>query len=105
GHGDDAANLALVLERMAGVADRTARFVCAAALVTPGGREATAEGVLDGTLTERPRGSHGFGYDPIFQPLGSALTTAEMPPEHKDAISHRGKAFRAIAEDIVGLLR
>ncbi len=96
-HGDDAANLALVLERMDGVEDRRARFVCVAALVTPDGLEVTATGVLGGTLTLAPRGTNGFGYDPIFQPVGSSLTTAEMTADEKDAISHRGKAFRAIA--------
>lgn len=99
-HGDDAANLALVLERMDGVVDRRARFVCVAALVTPDGREHTAAGTVEGTLTTQPRGDRGFGYDPIFQPLGSALTTAEMSAEEKDSISHRGRAFRAIAEAV-----
>ena len=96
-HGDDAANLALVLTRMDGVANRSAQFVCVAAFVTPDGQEATAEGVLHGTLTTQPRGSEGFGYDPIFVPDGEQRTTAQMQPDEKDAISHRGKAFRAIA--------
>lgn len=96
-HGDDEANLALVLERMDGVADRAARFVCAAALVAPDGREWVEERSVEGVLTTAPRGDGGFGYDPIFVPLGDARTTAEMPPDEKDAISHRGKAFRAIA--------
>ena len=95
-HGDDGANLRIVLERMRGVADRTARFVCVAALVTPDGREWTTEGVLEGTLTDAPRGTGGFGYDPIFVPLGGDRTTAEMSPQDKDAISHRGQAFRAL---------
>jgi XTP/dITP diphosphohydrolase len=95
-HGDDDANLALVLNRMDGVMDRRARFVCVAALVTPAGDEFTATGTLEGTLTREPRGSNGFGYDPIFEPLGATLTTAEMTAEHKDAISHRGQAFRGI---------
>lgn len=102
-HGDDQANLDLVLERMAGVADRTARFVCAAALVTPEGREWTTEGVLEGTLTDAPRGTGGFGYDPIFVPLGGDRTTAEMSPRDKDAISHRGQAFRALRPIVVTL--
>ncbi|MDQ3709311.1 MAG: RdgB/HAM1 family non-canonical purine NTP pyrophosphatase [Actinomycetota bacterium] len=96
-HGDDQANMALVLKRLGGVPDRTARFVCVAALVAPDGREWTAHGTLAGTLAEAPRGSNGFGYDPIFQPSGERYTTAEMTAEAKDAISHRGKAFRAIA--------
>lgn len=99
-HGDDEANLDLVLERMTGVADRRARFVCVAALVTPEGREWTATGTLEGTLTTQRRGANGFGYDPIFQPLGALLTTAEMTAEDKDAISHRGAAFRSIASDV-----
>ena len=96
-HGNDTANLDLVLERMAGVTDRRARFVCVAALVTPEGTEFTATGVVEGTLTAEARGTNGFGYDPIFQPLGASVTTAEMSAEHKDAISHRGQAFRGIA--------
>lgn len=96
-HGDDEANLALVLDRMQGERDRRARFVCVAALVTPAGEEFTATGTLEGTLTLERRGTNGFGYDPIFQPLGSSLTTAEMTAQHKDAISHRGAAFRSIA--------
>jgi XTP/dITP diphosphohydrolase len=99
-HGDDDANLRLVLERMDGVADRRARFVCVAALVAVDGREWTAEGVVEGALTDAPRGSGGFGYDPIFVPVGDTRTTAEMPPGDKDAISHRGKAFRAIARRV-----
>ncbi|MBW3654431.1 MAG: RdgB/HAM1 family non-canonical purine NTP pyrophosphatase [Actinobacteria bacterium] len=96
-HGDDEANLQLVLDRMAGVDDRSARFVCVAALVTPRGEEFTSTGTVEGALTSQPRGDGGFGYDPIFQPVGSALTTAEMEPAAKDAISHRGQAFRGIA--------
>lgn len=102
-HGDDEANLRLVLERVAGAADRSARFVCVAALATPDGREWTAEGRVEGTLTEAPRGDGGFGYDPIFQPLGESRTTAELPAEEKDAISHRGKAFRAIRPAVAEL--
>jgi XTP/dITP diphosphohydrolase len=95
-HGDDDANMRLVLERMRGVVDRAARFVCVAALATPDGRTWTAEGRLEGTLTERPRGRGGFGYDPILQPLGDTRTTAQMPPGEKDAVSHRGRALRGI---------
>jgi XTP/dITP diphosphohydrolase len=105
-HGDDEANLRLVLERMRDVtapAARTARFVCVAALAAPDGREWTAEGVLEGILIEAPRGHGGFGYDPIFVPVGEVRTTAEMAPEDKDAISHRGKAFRAIRPAVAEL--
>ena len=102
-HGDDEANLRLVLERLADTPDRRAHFECAAALVAADGREWTATGTVEGEITMHPRGTNGFGYDPIFQPLGSALTTAEMPPEEKDAISHRGKAFRAIVPAVAEL--
>lgn len=102
-HGDDEANLRLVLERLEGVAARTARFVCVAALVTPDGIERTTRGVVEGVITSSPRGAGGFGYDPIFQPDGHELTTAEMTPEDKDAISHRGQAFRALREVIAAL--
>lgn len=104
-HGDDEANLRLVLERVRGVDDRSARFVCVAALATPDGREWTAEGVLEGRIVEPPRGTGGFGYDPIFVPVGDDRTTAEVTPQEKDAISHRGAAFRRIAEVLVELAR
>lgn len=96
---DDAANLALVLDQVADLADehRGASFVCAAALVLPGGDERVVEGRVVGTLAREPRGSGGFGYDPAFVPLGSTVTTAEMTPADKHAISHRGEAFRAMA--------
>ena len=99
-HGDDRANLELVLGQMADVPDtrRGAQFVCAAAWVVPGESEHVIEGVLEGSLARAPRGSHGFGYDPIFVPRGYVLTTAELRPEEKDAISHRGQAFRALAQ-------
>ena len=99
-HGDDQANLDLVLGQLADVSARGAQFVCVAALVLPGDpvrREWTTTGVLAGELTRAPRGSNGFGYDPIFLPGGMSATTAELAPEEKDAISHRGRAFRALA--------
>jgi XTP/dITP diphosphohydrolase len=103
---DDAANLRLVLDQVSDVPDprRGATFVCAAALVMPSGGEQVVEGRLDGVLTRTPRGTGGFGYDPIFQPLGECRTTAEMPPAEKDAISHRGRAFRALAPLIAAAL-
>lgn len=103
-HGDDAANLELLLGQLADVAERGAAFVCVAALVVPAtGQERTTTGVLAGSLTRAPRGSNGFGYDPIFVPAGLAVTTAEMSPRDKDAISHRGRAFRAMAPFIATL--
>jgi XTP/dITP diphosphohydrolase len=106
GHGDDKANLDLVLAQIADVPDarRGARFVCAAALVLPDRREWVVTGTVEGRLIRVPRGSGGFGYDPIFLPDGLDLTTAEMTPEAKDAISHRGRAFRALAPFITGSL-
>jgi XTP/dITP diphosphohydrolase len=103
---DDAANRRLVLEQTADVPEsrRGAAFVCAAALVTPDGREQVVEGRLDGVLTRAPRGSNGFGYDPVFQPDGETRTTAEMDPAEKDAISHRGRAFRALAPVVAAAL-
>ena len=117
GHGDDAANLQLVLAQVAEVpaGRRGARFVCAAALVVPdgvagdggagdGGVERVVHGTIEGRLTTAPRGRNGFGYDPIFVPEGEERTTAEMAPEEKDAISHRGRAFRALASVIAEVL-
>ena len=98
-HGDDQANLELVLAQLADVPDarRGAQFVCAAALVVPGTREWVVTGRVEGRLIRSPSGSGGFGYDPIFLPDGFGQTTAEMTAEAKDAISHRGRAFRALA--------
>jgi XTP/dITP diphosphohydrolase len=101
-HGDDRANLDLVLGQLADADNRGGAFVCVAALVLPGGGERTTTGVLPGSITREPRGSNGFGYDPIFVPAGLSTTTAELSPQQKDAISHRGRAFRAIAPYIVG---
>jgi XTP/dITP diphosphohydrolase len=105
-HGDDEANLQLVLAQLADVPDqrRGAQFVCTAALVLPGGREHLAEGVLRGALIREPRGRNGFGYDPIFVPDSAQITTAEMDPAAKDSISHRGKALRALAPVIAAEL-
>ena len=97
-HGDDAANLDLVLRQIAHVPveRRGASFHCAAAFVMPAGAEHVVEGVLEGRLIDVPRGENGFGYDPIFVPVGESRTTAEMSPAEKDAISHRGRAFTAL---------
>jgi XTP/dITP diphosphohydrolase len=109
-HGNDRANLDLVLAQVADVPDARlgARFVCAAALVVPADGiplEWVVTGQVEGRLVRVPRGSGGFGYDPIFQPDGFQLTTAEMTPDAKDAISHRGRAFRALAPFITGRLK
>jgi XTP/dITP diphosphohydrolase len=104
--GDDQANLDLVLAQLRDVAepDRGAHFRCAAALVLPSGTERVTEGRLYGRLARAPRGTNGFGYDPIFLPDSADLTTAEMDPAAKDAISHRGRALRALAPVIAELL-
>ena len=101
-HGDDAANLELLLAQMADVPERHrgASFVCAAAMAAPDGREEVAEGIMRGSLLFAPRGENGFGYDPIFRPEGLSISSAELTPERKEAISHRGKAFRALAARI-----
>lgn len=105
-HGDDAANLDLLLGQLADVPDRrrTAAFVCAAAVVLPDGTERVVEGSMEGTLVRQRRGTGGFGYDPIFVPLGGSLTTAELTAEEKDAISHRGQAMRALVPVLADLL-
>jgi XTP/dITP diphosphohydrolase len=99
-HGDDKANLDLVLAQVADIPETRlgAHFVCAAALVVPSNppQEVVVTGSLEGRLIRVPRGSGGFGYDPIFLPDGFTQTTAEMSAEEKDAISHRGRAFRAL---------
>src|SRR5215469_16830727 len=105
-HGDDRANLRLVLAQLADVPTgrRGAHFAAAAALVLPSGREHVTEGTVSGRITDAPRGTNGFGYDPIFVPASAELTTAEMSEEAKDAISHRGRALRALAPVIAELL-
>jgi XTP/dITP diphosphohydrolase len=106
-HGDDSANLWLLLGQLADVPDerRTGAFVCAAALVLPDGTEHVVDGRMDGSVIRGPRGEGGFGYDPIFVPAGEERTTAEMDADEKDAISHRGKAFRALAPLVARALR
>lgn len=97
-HGDDEANLDLVLGQLRDVPDerRGAQFVCAAALVLPSGEETVVRGEWRGTLIRERRGANGFGYDPIFRPDGEGRTSAELEPAEKDAASHRGLALRAL---------
>lgn len=106
-HGDDRANLELLLAQLVDIdsAHRGAHFACAAALALPGGGERVVEGRLLGTLRREPSGTGGFGYDPILQPLGETRTCAELTPAEKNAISHRGEAFRALAPVLRELLR
>lgn len=101
-HGQDQANLDLLLAQLSDVPDehRSAAFVCAAALAMPDGRVVVREGRMMGTLSRVPRGSHGFGYDPILVVDGDSRTAAELSSHDKNAISHRGRAFRALATDL-----
>lgn len=101
-HGDDEANIDLVLAQINDVADehRGGAFVCAAALVLPSGREHLVEGRQPGRILRARRGEGGFGYDPIFLGDGQDRTNAELAPAEKDAISHRGKALRELSKVI-----
>jgi XTP/dITP diphosphohydrolase len=101
-HGDDAANIEKVLQQLSDVPEgnRGGRFVCVIALATPEGKTLTVRGELLGTIRRAPLGEYGFGYDPIFQPEGFDVTSAQLSPTQKDAISHRGKALREIAPKI-----
>lgn len=106
-HGDDAANNTLLLAQLSDVHDehRGAAFHCAAAVVAPDGAEEVRTGEMRGRLIREPRGTNGFGYDPLFIPEGHTRTSAELTPNEKDAISHRGKAFRALAPVIAEFAR
>ena len=93
-------NVAKLLREVDAVrrASRTARFRTAVVLATPDGRELVAEGVVEGVIAPEPRGTDGFGYDSVFAPAGAGgRTFAELAPDHKHAISHRGRALRALA--------
>jgi XTP/dITP diphosphohydrolase len=105
-HGDDRANLDLVLAQICDVPDehRGAAFVCAVALVLPGGKEHLVDGRQTGRLLRAPRGEGGFGYDPIFLGDEQDRTNAELSPQEKDAVSHRGKALRALAKVLAKVL-
>ncbi len=105
-HGNDQANLEKVLDQLKAVPDekRTARFMCVASLVLPDGREQVAEGRFEGHILHAPVGENGFGYDPIFQPLGLSISSAQMSAEEKDLVSHRGKSLRSIAPHVIQLL-
>lgn len=98
------ANNAKLLRVLTGVADRRARFRCVIALCAPDGRAWTVEGRCEGNIGESPRGTNGFGYDPLFVPEGHRLTFAELDSETKHALSHRGHALRRAAREWEALL-
>jgi XTP/dITP diphosphohydrolase len=105
-HGDDRSNLEKVLEQLKEIPSekRTAHFMCVASLVLPDGREKVAEGRFDGQIVITPIGDQGFGYDPIFQPLGMSITSAQMSADQKDELSHRGKSLRALAPHVIQMV-
>lgn len=106
-HGNDRANLEKVLDQLKDIPDseRTGYFICVAALYLPDGRTHVEEGRFLGTILRSPVGENGFGYDPIFQPEGLSISSAQMSSETKDAMSHRGKALRAIAPHVLKALK
>ncbi len=103
-HGDDAANTALLLAQLHDVPDerRGAAFVSACAVAGPSG-EVVVRGEWPGSIAREPRGDGGFGYDPVFVPDGSDRTAAQLTPEEKDAVSHRGRALRLLVPALRGL--
>lgn len=104
----DGANNAKLIAELAELPDpqRRARFVCAAAIVLPDGREHVVRGTMEGHVGHEPRGSNGFGYDPLFvsDAAGDGRTNGELTPAEKDAISHRGAAFRALRPHVAAML-
>lgn len=106
-HGDDRANLEKVLDQLKDVPDgaRGAYFICLAALYLPNGESIIEEGRFYGSIRRSPVGDNGFGYDPIFTPNGMSISSAQMNAQEKDAVSHRGKALRAIAPKVLSALR
>jgi len=101
---DDADNVRLLVTNLHGVNDRSAEFLCAAALALPDGREVVELGRWSGTVLLEPIGRGGFGYDPVFAPTGSRVSAAEMHPDEKDTVSHRRLAFEALMPIVRELL-
>lgn len=99
-HGDDEANNKLLIEKLKGVSDRNAHYTCAIVLKYPNGKTVSAEGFLYGEITKSPSGTNGFGYDPYFYLPEYGCTIAELDPEIKNRISHRGNAIRALVEKL-----
>lgn len=106
-HGDDEANLRLLLAQLAEVPDghRSGGFECRAALAVPGAETAVTQGSFRGVILREPRGAGGFGYDPILQPDGREESAAELDPAEKNRLSHRGEAMRAMMPRILEVLR
>lgn len=105
-HGNDKANVEKVLDELKDVPDnkRGAHFICVAALAMPDGREMVEEGLFHGRILRAPIGDQGFGYDPIFSPLGMSISSAQMSADEKDLVSHRGKSLRALAPHVIEML-
>jgi XTP/dITP diphosphohydrolase len=102
-HGNDQANNEKLLQELKDKSDRSAQFICVVTLVVPtesGSKVIVESGNIEGIIVDDIRGDSGFGYDPLFQPIGSNLTFGEFPHEEKDKISHRGQALRKIAPRI-----
>ena len=104
GSRDDADNVRLLVTNLHGVTDRSAEFLCAAALALPDGREVVELGRWPGTVLLEPIGGGGFGYDPVFTPTGYSVSAAELHPDEKDAVSHRRLAFEALMPTVRELL-
>jgi XTP/dITP diphosphohydrolase len=100
----DEENVAKLLAALEGVTDRTARFRTAAVVVFPDGRSISAAGAVEGRISTRRQGDAGFGYDPLFIPDGEARSLAELSSQEKHALSHRGRAFRALATALLSSL-
>lgn len=96
GHGNDAANNALLLDRIRTAANRSAHFACAVVLAYPDGRTVSGEGDVYGLITLAPAGKNGFGYDPLFYLPEYGMTSAQIPPEEKNRISHRARALEQL---------
>ena len=101
-HGDDENNNRHLLELLEDKADKRAHYTCAMALAYPDGELITAEGYMYGSIIKEGRGEHGFGYDPLFVPVGESRTVAELTDEEKNAISHRGRALSLLLDKLNG---
>lgn len=104
-HGDDEGNNRMLLEQLKGKQDKTARYVCAIACVFPDGRSFTVRGTCEGEIIDTPRGTLGFGYDPLFWIPEKGMTFAEMPLDEKNKMSHRSAAAALFAEKIISFIQ